>query len=182
LIEEEVKLAFENVEAARRAVLHAGGRLVISRRLLDDRLYDTPAQDLRRAAHALRIRRDGDHGYLTFKGPPTPGPTKAREEIEVRVENATITESILFSLGYQRTFHSQKYREEYAIGEGHLAIDDAPIGTYVEIEATAPEIARISALLGKTPKDYVLDSYAMLYLNWCEARGIPPTEMTFPNR
>ena len=179
MVEEEVKLAFESVEAARQAVLHAGGRLVVSRRLLDDRLYDTTAHELRGSARALRIRRDGDHGYLTFKGPPTPGPTKAREEIEVRVEDPAIAERILLSLGYQRTFRSEKYREEYSLGGGHLAIDDAPIGTYVEIEATTAEIARISALLGKTTKDYVLDSYAGLYVAWCEARGIEPTEMTF---
>lgn len=179
MVEEEVKLAFESVEAARRAVLHAGGRLVVSRRLLDDRLYDTATHELRRSARALRIRRDGDHGFLTFKGPPTPGPTKAREEIEVRVEGAATTESILLSLGYQRTFRSEKYREEYALGAAHLAIDDAPIGTYVEIEATTAEIARITALLGRTPQDYVLDSYPRLYVAWCEARGVAPTEMTF---
>ena len=181
MVEEEVKLAFESVEAARRAVLHAGARLVVSRRLLDDRLYDTSTHELQRSARALRIRRDGDHGFLTFKGPPTPGPTKAREEIEVRVEDPAITEQIVLSLGYRRTFRSEKYREEYSLGAGHLAIDDAPIGTYVEIEASTAEIARISALLGKTPKDYVLDSYPRLYIAWCEARGVEPTEMTFLN-
>jgi hypothetical protein len=34
MVEQEVKLQFEDVEAARSAVTTAGGRLVVSRRLL----------------------------------------------------------------------------------------------------------------------------------------------------
>ena len=97
----------------------------------------------------------------------------------MRIEDAALTESILFSLGYQRTFRSEKYREEYSLGGGHLAIDDTPIGTYVEIEAVTAEIERITRLLGKTPVDYVLDSYPRLFIAWCETHGVPPTEMTF---
>jgi inorganic triphosphatase YgiF len=66
-LEQEIKLAFESLEAARRAVLTAGGRLVVSRRLLDDRLFDTADERLRRSGSAFRIRRDGDRTLLTFK-------------------------------------------------------------------------------------------------------------------
>ena len=41
-VEQEIKLVFADVEAARQAVQTAGGRLVVSRRLLDDTLFDTP--------------------------------------------------------------------------------------------------------------------------------------------
>src|SRR6187200_3554716 len=79
-LEQEIKLAFEHIEAARRAVQTAGGRLDISARLLDDQLFDTPDAQLRRAGTGLRIRRDGARTFLTFKGPVQPGPVKSREE------------------------------------------------------------------------------------------------------
>ena len=94
-IEEEVKLVFDDAEAARRAVTTAGGRLVVSRRLIDDRLFDTADGWLRRARLSLRVRRDGADAYLTFKGAPRPGPVKSREEIETRIDDAAIGEALV---------------------------------------------------------------------------------------
>jgi len=79
MLEQEVKLEFDRVEAARRLVHATGARLVVSRRLLDDQLYDTPDDRLRRAGTALRLRRDGPGTRITFKGPAQPGPVKSRE-------------------------------------------------------------------------------------------------------
>src|SRR5215467_5016836 len=110
--EHEIKLAFPSVEAARQAVTTAGGRLDVSRRLLDDRLFDTAEQDLRQAGGALRVRHDGTGGYITYKGPLQPGHIKSREEIETAVGDANVAEAILTSLGFKLWFRAQKYREE----------------------------------------------------------------------
>jgi adenylate cyclase class 2 len=180
LIEQEVKLAFESPEAARMAVITAGGRLVVSRRLLVDTLFDSPDGRLRRERCALRLRRDSGTAFLTFKGPPQPGPVKSREEIETSVGAADVADALLRALGFQRGFLHEKYREEYEIGAAHVTIDETPIGTFVEIEAPPVEIERAASRLGRSPADYRLESYARLYADWCAARGLTPSEMRFP--
>jgi adenylate cyclase class 2 len=178
-LEQEVKLAFDTIEAARLAVTTAGGRLVVSRRLLDDRLYDTEDQRLRRSGCAFRIRRDGSTTLLTFKGPGQPGPVKSREEIETSAGSPEAAEALLSALGLRQWFRGQKYREEYKVGPTTVTVDGTPIGVFVEIEGEADAIPQVAALLGRTPADYRLESYPRLYFDWCEARGIRSSEMLF---
>ena len=180
-LEEEVKLAFDTLEAARRAVHSAGGRLVVSRRLLDDRLYDTDDQRLRAAGRAFRIRRDGATTFLTFKGRGQSGPVKSREEIETRVDRADAAEALLSALGLHQWFRGEKYREEYQLGGATVTIDDTPIGVFVEIEGAAAAIPAVAAQLGRTPADYRLESYPQLHFAWCKARGVKPGDMLFPH-
>jgi adenylate cyclase class 2 len=178
-LEQEVKLAFDTIEAARLAVTTAGGRLVVSRRLLDDRLFDTEDQRLRQSGCAFRIRRDRDTTLLTFKGPGRPGPIKSREEIETPVGKADAIEALLAALGLRQWFHGEKYREEYKVGATTVTVDETPIGVFVEIEGEADAIPQVTARLGRTPADYRLESYPRLYFEWCEAQGIRSSEMVF---
>ena len=179
MVEQEVKLVFESLEAARLAVTTAGGRLVVSRRLLVDTLFDTPDRRFLQEHCALRLRRDGARALLTFKGPPQPGPVKSREEIETDVGSADVAERLIRALGFERWFRSEKYREEYELGASHVAIDQTPIGVFVEIEASPIEIQRAASQLGRTPADYRVESYFRLYSDWCQARAITVKDMTF---
>jgi len=180
MIEQEVKLAFPHVDAARQAVQATGARLAISRRLLEDRLYDTVQGVVRLSGRALRIRRDGAHGgFLTFKGPVQPGPVKSREELETAVGDPALVDRMFGHLGYFPVFKSQKYREEYDLPHAHLAVDEAPAGVFIEIEATPARIEEVTRLLGRTPADYVLDSYMTLWRRHCEARGVSFSDMVF---
>jgi predicted adenylyl cyclase CyaB len=176
-IEQEVKLEFPDVRTARDAVIAAGGQLAVARRLVDDRLFDTADDQLRRAGSALRLRDDGAASRLTWKGPVQAGPVKSREEIETSIGDVTSLHAILRAVGYRQHFRAQKYREEYALGAALVTVDDTPAGVYVEIEATPDEIARITALLGRTPADYCLDSYPALWRRWCAARNRPVSDM-----
>jgi len=178
-VEHEVKLAFDTVDAARHTVMTAGGRLDMARRLLDDRLFDTEDQTLRQSGRALRIRRDGDRAFITFKGPVQPGAVKSREEIETLVGSADVAEAIVLSLGFRRWFRAEKYREEYLLGEARVTIDETPIGVFVEIEAPPAAIDKAAARLGRGRDDYRLDSYPSLYGAWCRAHGRPFADMTF---
>ena len=178
-LEQEVKLAFVSIEAARQAVQTAGGRLVVSRRLILDRLFDTPEFDLRNQGATLRIRRDGARGYLTWKGPLRAGPVKSREELETSVGDADVAEATLLALGFRASFSSEKHREEYALDDALVTIDDTPAGVFVEIEAIPEAIARAAARLGRTPDDYRLESYPSLWRRWCEEHGQPSCDMLF---
>jgi adenylate cyclase class 2 len=180
MVEQEVKLSFPHAEAARQAVQAAGARLSVSRRLLEDRLYDTLDGQLRQGGRALRIRRDGDHaGFVTFKGPVQPGPVKSREELETSIGDPRLIEHVFAHLGYYPMFRSQKYREEYDLERAHIAIDEAPVGVFVEIEATPERIEEVARLLGRTPADYMLDSYVTLWRRHCQTSGLAFGDMVF---
>jgi predicted adenylyl cyclase CyaB len=179
MLEQEIKLAFDSVAAARRAVSAAGGRLVHPRRLLDDCLFDTADALLKRAGSGLRLRRDGSRAFLAVKGPVQPGPVKTREELESGVADAAVVAAMLESLGFRAVFRSQKYREEYAAGATKIAIDETPAGVFVEIEGVPEDIGRVSLTMGRTPADFRLESYSALWQEWCADRGVARCDMLF---
>jgi adenylate cyclase class 2 len=179
MIEQEVKLAFDGLDAARLAVTTAGGRLIVPRRLIEDRLFDTPDRRLGRADKTCRLRREPGRAFLTFKGPALPGHVKSREETETPVADPDAMEGILGHLGLEPVFRSEKYREEYALDEATVTVDETPVGVFVEIEGTPAVIDRVARRLDRTPADYRLESYPRLYAAWCVAHGRSPGDMTF---
>jgi adenylate cyclase class 2 len=177
--EHEVKLVFPDLASARRAVTRAGGQLRTPRRLLDDALFDRADGSLRRTRTALRIRRDGERGVLTWKGPVQPGPVKSREEIETGVADADALQAIVEAIGFRPVFRSQKFREDYDLESLTITVDDTPMGVFVEIEGAPDQIPVVTERLGLTPADFVLESYATLWRRWCESHGVRNGDMLF---
>jgi adenylate cyclase class 2 len=177
--EREVKLPFATPEVARQAVASTGASLVAPRRLQHDCLLDTADQQLLSARSALRVRAEGPRGLLTFKGPQQSSTMKLREEIETGIDDAGVLLAILERIGFRVWFRYEKYREEYAHGDVVIAVDETPIGTFVEIEGSQEGIERVVWALGKGPDAYVLDSYRGLFAQDCERRGVPVTDMLF---
>ena len=60
-----------------------------------------------------------------------------------------------------------------------IAIDETPIGVFVEIEGSEEHIHHAAAALGKTAADYLTASYRALYAEHCNARGVEPGDMVF---
>jgi adenylate cyclase class 2 len=178
-IEREVKLRFASVEDARAAVRAAGASPRAERRLQRDCLLDTPDGALRQRRSALRIRIEPSKNVLTFKGPPQVSAVKAREEIETEVADAATLFRLLEQLGFEPWFRSEKYRTEFSFDDATIAIDETPIGTFVEIEGQESTIATMTRALGRSPEDYVLQSYYALYRDDCERRGAAVTGMLF---
>src|SRR5215203_5627765 len=114
-LEREVKLSFDSADAAREAILAAGGTL-------------------------LRVFEE---------------------------------------LGLHVWFRYEKYREEFAHEDVIVAIDETPVGVYVEIEGSEQGIAGMTAALGRTPADYLLDSYRSLFLQHRERCGLNGSDMVF---
>jgi adenylate cyclase class 2 len=179
MLEREVKLRFRSAEEARDAVLALGATLVRERRFQDDALFDTEREDLRQRRCALRLRRDDTRSYVTFKGPVQPGSMKLREELETAVGDADIMRRVLEQLDLRVWFRYQKYREEYALDGVVVAIDETPIGTFVEVEGTEAGITAAAAALGRTTADYILDSYVGLFMKYREALGCRGAHMIF---
>ena len=176
-LEREIKLVFDSAEAARAAVVATGATPLHGRRLQEDCLLDTCNDDLRRRRSALRVRQDGGRSILTFKGPVQEASIKIREEFETIVADGSVLMRILGELGFQVWFRYEKYREEFALDDCIIAIDETPVGVFVEIEGG--DIAQAAGLLGRGPGDYVLDSYRGLFVRHCEQLGLEPTDMLF---
>lgn len=178
-VEREVKLRFDTAEEARGAILAAGGAPLRPRRLQSDALFDTEAGLLANARCALRVRVEAGRAWLTFKGAPQSTSMKVREELETSVGDGPLTMLMLERLGYRVWFRYEKYRDEYTLGEAIVAVDETPIGTFVEIEGPAESIHAATAALGRTPSDYVIASYRALYAEECTRRGVPVSNMVF---
>ena len=182
-LEREIKLRYDDPHAARAAVVAAGGTLVRGRRLQDDCLLDTADGFLRQRRSVLRVRRESGASLLTFKGPVQPSVMKLREELETAVGDGTVMLRLLEELGFRVWFRYQKYREEFALEnidvDVIIAVDETPVGTYVEIDGDERGIATVTAALGRGPSDYLLDSYRGLFVRHCQQRGLPIADMLF---
>jgi adenylate cyclase class 2 len=179
ILEREVKLRFGSPEAARAAIIEAGATPLRGRRLQEDCLLDTADDLLKRRRSALRVRMESGRSFLTFKGPVQASTMKLREELETVVGDATLMLQIFEALGFHVWFRYQKYREEFAIEDVVVAVDETPMGTFVEIEGGEHGIATLAAALGCGPSDYLLESYRTLFVRHCEEHGLPATHMLF---
>ena len=178
-IEREVKLRFGSAAEARTLLVAAGATLVRGRRLQEDCLLDTEGGLLQSRRSSLRVRTESGHALLTFKGPVQPAIVKVREELETVVGDGAVLLQMLEALGFRVWFRYEKYREEYALDDVIVAVDETPVGTFVEIEGSADGIRATAAALGRGPADYVLDSYRGLFARHCTQRGLPVTDMLF---
>ena len=178
-MEREIKLCFRTPDEARHAILAAGATPLRGRRLQEDSLLDTPDNQLHRRRCALRVRLECGTTSLTFKGPVEPSDMKVRKELETIVGDGLLLLRVLGELGLRVWFRYQKYREEFAYEDITVAIDETPVGTFVELEGGERGIHRMAAALARQPADYVRDSYYGLFVKYCQARGLPITDMLF---
>jgi adenylate cyclase, class 2 len=179
IMEREIKLAFGDREEAKAAILAAGATPLRGRRLQEDCLLDTPDDQLRRKRCVLRVRMECGKTLLTFKGPVQASPMKLREELETVVGDGLLLLRVLEQLGFRVWFRYQKYREEFAREEVTVAIDETPVGTFVEIEGSERGIHEMATALARDPADYLLDSYRGLFVKHCQSRGLVVTDMLF---
>ena len=178
-IEREIKLRFASADEARDAIVACGATPLLGRRLQEDALLDTEDEELRRRRCVLRVRMENGKSRLTFKGPVEPGLMKVREEIETVVGDGNILVRVLQELGLHVWFRYEKYREEFAHEDVIVAIDETPVGIFVEIEGGEQGIATMAESLGRTPDDYILDSYRGLFLRYRDELGFRGPHMVF---
>src|SRR6187549_4081522 len=149
-LEREVKLRFDSVEEARKAVIAAGCTPRLGRRLQADALLDTDDEELRRRRCVLRVRVENGKSRITFKGPVQPSIMKVREELETLFGDGAALLSILEELGLHVWFRYEKYREEFSHEDVIVAIDETPVGVFIEIEGTEQGITSMAETLGRT--------------------------------
>ena len=119
-----------------------------------------PARDFAVTNEAFRLRSIGDENRITYKGPRQPGPTKTREEIEIRVADGRAAAGQLLHLfellGFRPAATIRKRRTPFHVNRAgqslEVVLDRAEsLGDFAEIEAialTEPELpAAQSAVL-----------------------------------
>lgn len=178
-LEREIKLRFDSAEEAREKSLALGATPLLGRRLQEDCLFDTEDERLRRQRSTLRVRSEGGKALLTYKGPAIPDAIKIREEYETVVSDAATLQTILEELGLHVWFRYEKYREEFSADDVVIAIDETPVGVFVELEGSEDAIHRTAMALGKSARDYITDSYRFLFLQHRDANGLAGHDMAF---
>lgn len=181
--EVEIKLPVADPAAMRRALLRLGLRTHTRRTIERNVVYDTSRGSLRAAGHLLRLRQYGRDVIVTYKGPQMPGRHKVREEREVLVGDADAFHAILDRLGFRPAFYYEKYRTFFGRpSANHAALDETPIGDFLELEGSPSWIDSTARRLGFQPSDYITASYGRLFLDYCEAKGIESNRMEFARK
>lgn len=178
-LEREIKLRFDDPGQARAVVIAAGATPLRGRRLQEDALLDTDDELLRRRRCILRIRVENGQSRLTFKGPVQPGVMKVREEFETVVGDGVGLIKLFEELGLHVWFRYEKFREEYTLEDVIVAIDETPVGTFIELEGGEHGVATMAEALGRSVDDYVVDSYRALFLKYREQYGLLGPDMLF---
>lgn len=177
--EVEIKFLVADLKALTRRLRAAGFRITERRAHEGNTLYDLPGQVLRKRGELLRLRRYGKDWLLTHKGRGTAGRHKSRAETETPVADGERMDAILRALGLEPTFRYEKFRTGWSDGQGHVLVDETPIGNVAEIEGPPAWIDRTARKLGVSRRDYITDSYVGLFFAWKARTGSAAEEMTF---
>lgn len=178
--ETEVKIRIDDAESFCSLLDALAPEAVSGRHFEDNLLLDFPDHRLRNSRSLLRVRFAGDDAFLTYKGPPRPeGIFKTREELEVRLDSANVAVQILEKTGMTVQFRYQKYRREYLVDGTYVAVDETPIGNYVELEGSEEQIRQLAGKLGIPESGFLRASYYTLYLEYCREKGVAPRFMVF---
>jgi len=176
LLEQEVKFRLPSEDEGRRILTALRVSSSTGRRFEANILYDFPDSRLTKRGEAMRLRRVDDEAWMTWKGPQHgSGRIKRRRELESPVADADATAEIFLALGMVESFRYEKYRSTYRLDDGIVTLDETPIGTFMEIEASPEAITRTATTLGLDMAHAIATSYPRLYeLHRLEFPEAPP--------
>jgi adenylate cyclase class 2 len=177
--EVEIKLHVEDLDKLARKLRDSGFKQVTPRTHEMNTLYDFSGQPLRARGEVLRIRRYGDKWTVTHKSKGSVGRHKSRMETETKLEDGEALAHIFESIGLSPSFRYEKYRAEWGDGEGHVVLDETPIGNLAELEGTPDWIDKTAKQLGIKDSEYITQSYAQMFYAWKEKTGNKAKEMTW---
>jgi adenylate cyclase, class 2 len=183
----EVKIAAKDLGALRDTLRDEGASLLASAHEEVNDLYDyapdEPSRTLSGSGRTVRLRTAAGKAILTYKGKARfQNGVKTREEREIEVSDAGEAEGILAGLGLSRRFRYEKRREEWRFEECIVALDETPIGSFVEVEGDPASIRRVFVRLGLDFGEAIPYSYAELYhRRRKEQPGLPP-DMVWPEK
>jgi len=144
-----------------------------------------PARGRQKALVTLKARVQGvaaGRVKRRRRSPPSRPAYKVRQEIEFPVPDSAAYRNVLAELGFRPAFYYEKFRTLYRLPGLRgvaVALDETPIGTFLELEGRPGEIARARKRLGYEPREIILHSYGALYAAHQRACGLPFRHMLF---
>ena len=177
--EVEVKLRVHDLTRLAQKLTESEFKLVTPRTHEMNTLYDFPDRRLRARGEVLRIRKYGSKWTVTHKTKGNSGKYKSRSETESQVQDGEALAHIFGMIGLAPSFRYEKYRSEWSDGEGHVVLDETPIGNIAELEGAPDWIDRTAARLGIKESEYITQSYAQMFAAWCESTRSKARDMTW---
>jgi adenylate cyclase class 2 len=180
--EVEIKLSLPSAAQGRRLLRQSGFRVTRRRVYEDNLVFDTPQGILRSGGQLLRLRVAGTVATLTFKGPPSKGRYKSRLEVESSVTDPAACREILHRLGFRQVYRYEKYRTEYhgPDGGGVVALDETPVGVFLELEGPPAWIDHTALGLGFRKCSYISVTYMDIHRSCQRRLGLSLRAMVFP--
>ncbi|MFQ5591832.1 MAG: class IV adenylate cyclase [Phycisphaerae bacterium] len=110
--------------------------------------------------------RPGRAATLTLKGPLRPGAMKAREELELKVDDGATAMRVLDALGLVPVLAYEKRRESWALDRCRVELDEPPhVGLFVEIEGPDEQTIRaVQRTLGLERREHHQASYVHMLM------------------
>lgn len=178
-VEREYKFRVESLGSVAERLREVGAeraeRSVLERNWLLDR-----GNEFRSSGRVLRLRLDGSGARLTYKGPVShQDGARVRTEIELGVSDVEEARRLLAALGFTYTGYYEKRRATWFLGSTEIALDETPIGSFVEIEGD--RAGEVVELLGFDPARAESESYIALYRAYRAEHPEAPAEMVFPS-
>lgn len=135
MIEYELKARVDDLDPI-RAALQARGAARDGDRDEHDVYYNHPGRDFAETDEALRVRYADGEVVMTYKGAKMTGTRlKAREELNLAVEDGRVLETVLVRLGFRVTAVVRKRRELWTFDGASIALDRGEsLGTFAEVE------------------------------------------------
>jgi adenylate cyclase class 2 len=145
--EVEQKFRATDLAALRQKLLALGAALAPP---IDqaDTYFSHPLRDFAQTDEALRLRRVGEHNWITYKGPKIDATTKTRRELELPLAGGTAAfdqfAQLLGLLGFAPVATVRKRRELASLTwQGRtieVALDQVNgVGSFIELETSAAE-------------------------------------------
>ena len=179
--EVEIKFRVKDLAALAAKLGELKFRMVTERTHEMNTLYDLTGSPLRKRGALLRLRQYGPKWTITYKDKSKVTSTrhKSRREIETQVEHGMALAELLTAVGFKATFTYEKFRSEWSDGQGHVVIDETPVGNFAEVEGPGEWIDLIAAKLNIAEKEYITLSYGELFAQWKKRTRSKATRMLF---
>ena len=179
--ENEIKLAFPSRETAVLRLLAAGACQVHARAFENNVLFDLADRALSKSGRLLRLRDFDGVSLLAFKASVAGEHRhKVKIEHETAIADPAALRSILLGLGFEAVYRYQKYRATYRLGAVEAAVDETPLGTFIELEGSPDEVDKAAEALGAAPSDFIRATYRELQEQDAAVRGLIAGDMLLP--
>lgn len=176
-----MKVPVGGLDPLRTALAGLGAWRIEPATFEDNLVLDDASGTLASSGRLLRLRRWGRVVTLTYKGPATfADGVKHRQELETGVADFEPMLAILASLGFAPVRRYQKRRELWQAGDVQVALDETPIGCFIELEGDETALRGLAARLGLDPAQAARGTYLDLWNEWRARHPDAGPDMVFP--